>query len=565
MSTQIDLARIVLLNRTTPEFTAANPVLLAGEAALADVGTVRPTLRFGDGVRPWTSLPIFGVGGAGALTVPFAIKATDGSDMLSLTAANGAAIAAGATANDSAFTVGNAATTNDPARRRQFLAFGGDGAGRLGNFGPAGNNGLQWTADQSFSFVGNARFPLEILTNVHVVNPLAGQVLTFQSGNWINSAVPAQALGALTDVQFSTLIPGNMLSWNGTRWVNAPLSWPSLTLGGLTDTAISAPVNGEVLTFDGTAGKWLNAVPPGLALNIVNPSQGQVLAWDETAEKWINSSLPGGAVISLGTLQDVVLTNPAAGQLLSYDAVNQRWVNGAPPASALAGLSDVALTAPTAGQLLTYSGTAWVNGGAVTFGTPPNNIAISTAGQVQMFGGAHFINFGVTGLAAINGGDTGQPALTIRPFGPAISDISLALLDAYGGSLNSFRANGYIGFTRLPDSGGNSANCFIDGNGWLMKPGSSRRFKTNIRSLARQRARDIVCRVRPVIYNSVCELDDPQRNFYGLIAEEIAEIDSALVNFDKQGRPSGVAYDRVLLMLLPLMQEILGMQEPETT
>lgn len=91
---------------------------------------------------------------------------------------------------------------------------------------------------------------------------------------------------------------------------------------------------------------------------------------------------------------------------------------------------------------------------------------------------------------------------------------------------------------------------------------SAARFKREVQALAREHIRATVARLRPVSYKSTCEADDPTRTHYGLIAEEVAEVDPNLVTYDDDGSPRGVAYDRIAMLLLPLVQELLGMATP---
>src|ERR1700704_5751395 len=51
------LNRIQLLSRSTSAFTGSDPVLLDGELSVADTGSSLPTVKIGDGVRHWSTLP----------------------------------------------------------------------------------------------------------------------------------------------------------------------------------------------------------------------------------------------------------------------------------------------------------------------------------------------------------------------------------------------------------------------------------------------------------------------------------------------------------------------------
>lgn len=91
---------------------------------------------------------------------------------------------------------------------------------------------------------------------------------------------------------------------------------------------------------------------------------------------------------------------------------------------------------------------------------------------------------------------------------------------------------------------------------------SSVRFKQDIHTVVRSRIKEVVRKLRLVSYRSKCEGDDQKRINYGLLAEEVAEVDPELVLFDKEGRPASLDYSRIAVLLLPLVQELLGMDEP---
>lgn len=428
MSTQIDYARIVLLNRTSKELAAVNPVLLAGEAVISDVGTMTPSLRIGDGVRPWTALPRFGAGAQ--LSPPVLIPAgPDGTISLTVHGAtgnvatqiigglgnsalevmgasqtdpgwyyaaihpltdttpapgtsNGIDLAAGTNANDTNILLQSADGS------RKFLRIRGDGTGFLG---PNEQNSLRWDEQGKFTLGGSAE-------------------------------MPRQSVNQLADVVLTELADGNLLRWNGNRWVNVPpgdFAVTELTAGtgltggtigppggtiGLADTGVTPgeytraditvdaqgritevdngaaltlqelvdvgtmdpePTDGEFLGWEANLHRWLNIHPAlaGLAdVSIASPAADDVLVFNGETNKWVNSGLPGGQVIALSTLMDTNITDPQEGEVLTWDSASERWVNGA-GVGALASLSDVALNDLGVGELLTYNGTKWQNNG----------------------------------------------------------------------------------------------------------------------------------------------------------------------------------------------------------
>lgn len=118
------------------------------------------------------------------------------------------------------------------------------------------------------------------------------------------------------------------------------------------------------------------------------------------------------------------------------------------------------------------------------------------------------------------------------------------------------------------------ANVYVDSsNKILYRSTSSSKYKTDIETLDNQHA-DIVYRLRPVWYRSTTGNDPEEWSYYGLIAEEVAEIDPRLVHFgnapdcgcvaDEEGRvehalscktePEGVQYERLVPHLISVVQ-----------
>lgn len=146
------------------------------------------------------------------------------------------------------------------------------------------------------------------------------------------------ALNDLTDVVVPTPATGNLLSFNGTNWVNtAPPVIPVIppipdTLDELNDVVVPAPSTGDLLSFNGT--NWVNTAPPIIPV---------IPAFPDTLDE----------------LTDVVVPTPSSGDLLSFNGTN--WVN-TPPAvvpQALNDLTDVVTTGQTTGDVLTYNGSSW--------------------------------------------------------------------------------------------------------------------------------------------------------------------------------------------------------------
>jgi len=104
----------------------------------------------------------------------------------------------------------------------------------------------------------------------------------------------------------------------------------------------------------------------------------------------------------------------------------------------------------------------------------------------------------------------------------------------------------------------NAANVSCpNSNGQFYRSTSSRKYKDNITTLTDSDA-DKILNCRPVSFTSKCDNDDKSKIHYGLIAEEVAEIDSRLVNYNTTGVDTpeieGVQYDRFIPHLINLIK-----------
>ncbi|WP_265975104.1 pyocin knob domain-containing S74 family peptidase [Brucella intermedia] len=75
-----------------------------------------------------------------------------------------------------------------------------------------------------------------------------------------------------------------------------------------------------------------------------------------------------------------------------------------------------------------------------------------------------------------------------------------------------------------------AANVYLTSSAAFARSTSSGQFKTDVEDLDEEH-RDLIMELRPVWYRSLCSLDNPDWSYYGLIAEEVAEIDPRLVHW----------------------------------
>ena len=229
-------------------------------------------------------------------------------------------------------------------------------------------------------------------------------------------------------------------------------------------------------------------------------------------------------------------------------------------------------------------------GMAIDFCTSPNQPGAAANPIVRMTlnqnGDLLFTNnnFGVVGMNTTNGADTAAIALTSN----SVSGQSRgAFVVAYGnenaqnGGLHLYTGDkagaamlfitnssvrqsiahgGEITFPALATTA-SSANAFLDSGAanQLKRSTSSLRYKTNIQDLS-VGDYDRVFQLRPISYQSSVAGDDPERRHFGLIAEEVAEVDQRLVHFslDEEGqpRPESVQYERLTVLLVGIVQDL---------
>jgi hypothetical protein len=93
---------------------------------------------------------------------------------------------------------------------------------------------------------------------------------------------------------------------------------------------------------------------------------------------------------------------------------------------------------------------------------------------------------------------------------------------------------------------GDAVPVLIDSAGQLGTMNSSRRFKNEFKPM--DNASEAILALRPVTFHY--KNDTASTAQFGLIAEEVAEVDPDLVVHDKEGKPHTVRYDAVNSMLL---------------
>jgi hypothetical protein len=113
---------------------------------------------------------------------------------------------------------------------------------------------------------------------------------------FVQAALGTGTLASLADVSISSPTSGQLLSYDGTKWINSPP--PPSALASLTDVTLSNPTNADFLKYNGA--KWVNVVPTLEELGdvtITSPDTPQALVYNGTG--WVNGLT--GALLYSGT------------------------------------------------------------------------------------------------------------------------------------------------------------------------------------------------------------------------------------------------------------------------
>jgi len=104
----------------------------------------------------------------------------------------------------------------------------------------------------------------------------------------------------------------------------------------------------------------------------------------------------------------------------------------------------------------------------------------------------------------------------------------------------------YIG--SIWQQAGGSQAVYVNASGKLGAQVSSRRFKDEIKPM--EEASEVIYLLKPVSFRYKQEIEPARPVAFGLIAEEVEEVNPDLVARDKEGKPYSVRYDQVNAMLL---------------
>jgi hypothetical protein len=229
---------------------------------------------------------------------------------------------------------------------------------------------------------------------------------------------------------------------------------------------------------------------------------------------------------------------------------------------------DFALYSNTTGNLNTADGLSALRSNTTGIGnTAEGGAALqsNTTGSGNTAIGRNALSSNTTGSGNIAVGSSAGHALTTGD-----QNIVIGNADAIAGESNTMRfgssllqTRAFISGIRGVATGNNDAIAvLIDSDGQLGTVSSSRRFKKEIKPM--DTASEAILALKPVTFHY--KSDNSNRPEFGLIAEEVAEINPDLVVRDKNGEIYTVRYEAVNAMLLnEFLKEHRKNEEQEAT
>jgi hypothetical protein len=261
---------------------------------------------------------------------------------------------------------------------------------------------------------------------------------------------------------------------------------------------------------------------------------------DQSAFEGVDNTAVGAAALLFNTTgTDNTATGAAA--LLNNTEGSNNTATG-----------SFALQSNTTGNLNTATGLSALHSNTTGIGNTAEGgsaLALNTTGGGNTAIGTGALSSNTTGNANIAIGSFAGHDLTTGDQNIVIGNPNAVAGESntirIGNSLSQTRA--FIAGIRGVATGNNDAvNVVIDSDGQLGTVSSSRRFKKEIKPM--DKASEAILALNPVTFHYTS--DNTNRAEFGLIAEEVAEINRDLVVRDKNGEIYTVRYDAVNAMLL---------------
>jgi hypothetical protein len=207
----------------------------------------------------------------------------------------------------------------------------------------------------------------------------------------------------------------------------------------------------------------------------------------------------------------------------------------------------------SAGTLGSSLGTAATAATGTSGTTVPLLDASNTWSAVQLFDGGLQSRGTSPSISILDTNSTTTAAAGTIRFRDQAGTDEATIVKPSGSTVLTFALAGTTGLTvsatavsPVSSTTASAANVFQSATGTaLLRSTSSARYK-----------RDKVLSLEPIVYCSLASADDPNRIFWGFIAEQADEVLPALVAYDLEGAPDGFQYERVVVGLLSVVKRL---------
>jgi hypothetical protein len=429
-------------------------------------------------------------------------------------------------------------------------------------------------------------------------NTAEGQSALFgRTTGGFNTAVGWFSLKSLTTGSFNTGVGAGTLVLN-TGDENTATGVAALLLN---TTGSFNTANGALALFNNTAGSGNTATGSGALQNNIadNNTATGINALNSNTTGVFNTAIGGAALINnttgggntaTGVLalssNSTGVTNTAVGFVaLQNNIASNNTATGAGALSAnTTGADNTAI-----GHQALSNNTVATNNTAVGAVALLNNIdgqsntAIgrdalldNTTGSFNTATGLGALFSNTTGVentaigdGALAGNTTGNNNLALGPAaGSGVTTANNVICIGFqvaGANVSDSCFIGNIYSNVQPIVGTNPDSVTISSSGRLGRGNvSSRRYKHDIKPM--DKASEVVFALKPVSFRYNKQYDFTQTIAFGLIAEEVAEVNPDLVGRNPEGQPESVRYEQINAMLLnEFLKEHRKVQEQETT
>ncbi|WFE92313.1 hypothetical protein K1718_13390 [Roseibium porphyridii] len=196
----------------------------------------------------------------------------------------------------------------------------------------------------------------------------------------------------------------------------------------------------------------------------------------------------------------------------------------------------------------------------IFFGDPEN----ATVGRISYDHSSDTLFFGTNAAARLYINSNGETGLG----GVPIAGTRLTVVGAGTGTGYGLRVNNSVGAQKLAvrDDGliyaqgiydnttASAGNVYVASNGFLQRSTSSIFYKFDVRDMSVEE-RDLLLKLTARRYRSKGAHDNQDWSYYGLVAEEVAEVDPRYVHFTIGGTPDGLMYERFTAPLIMFAQD----------